>query len=152
MNVLALDPSSKSIGWAVHDVNTGITSGAWRPLSWRSAQQTEFGRHLEMCGRSGAWLADMITEHAPEVVAIETAVPIRYSRCLERLAGALMLVLYTREVLAHPVTPNTWQAWANQNCQTRLTQWRTDDKPDDIAAELILEWFMSTTAHRVVAA
>src|SRR5690554_1181509 len=119
MDILALDPSSKAIGWALAD-RAGTRSGLFHPLDWRAKAQERDARHRHMCGRAGEWLADMITAHAPSVVVMETGGgrPGRKAgldACSERLRGALFLVTYTREVLTQTVHPSTWQAWARHN-------------------------------------
>lgn len=151
MIVLALDPSSKAIGWALSDPGRMRLSGVFHPLDWRSKAQEEFARHQRMCGRAGEWLADMITDYGPCVVVLETptsSFPGRSevsTRCLQRLLGSLMLVLYTREIATVPVLPREWQGWAKHNLPGFV-------KSDEADARGILEWWMATGAHRVESA
>jgi RNase H-fold protein (predicted Holliday junction resolvase) len=146
-SILALDPSSAAIGWAIGD-----RSGAFAPLDWRGRAQEKNQRHRQMCGRAGEWLADMITDHAPDVIVIEVGGGYRRDQCSERLRGALFLVTWTREVATVHVAPTTWRAWAKRCLPGRLTKYDDDGKPDDVAAQLILEWFMATQAHHVESA
>lgn len=137
--ILAIDPSSKAVGWAVRELG-GISSGAWNVGLSRS---TGDERHRELCGRASFWLADMITEYGPEVLVIESGIVRRSSdRCLERLRGALFAVAWTREVATVCVQPRTWQSWADKNLPLFV-------KSDEADARGILAWFLANRAHRI---
>jgi hypothetical protein len=145
MNVLALDPSSEAMGWAVADT-VGSRSGAWRPRAggWASKCSKE-QLHVELCGRVASWLSDMITEHEPSVLVIECGGGRMSDRCSERLRGALFTVAWTREVATVQVHPATWQAWVRRNLPSFV-------KSDETDAYGILRWWLATQAHRVEAA
>lgn len=144
MIVLALDPSSKAIGWAVSDPVPGLRIGAWRPLGWRDAGMQTDQRHREMCGRASHWLSDMITEHGPSVIVLEVGGGRQSDRCSERLRGALLAVAWCREIATVTVHPATWQAWARRDVPGYLFDWKAAGKPDDQAARMILDWWLET--------
>lgn len=144
MIVLALDPSSKAIGWSVGSETIGRLYGAWRPLDGRAMRQETNERHRELCGRASWWLSDMLTEHAPEVLVIEVGGGYQTDKCSERLRGALLAVAWVREIATIPVAPATWQAWQTRNAPARLTDWKANGKPDADAADMMLEWALAT--------
>lgn len=143
MNVLALDPSSKAIGWAL--AGAAPQSGVYKPLNWRAAAMDADLRHMHLCGRASWWLSDMLTEHGPEVLVIECGGGRMSDRCSERLRGALFAVAWSREIATTCVHPRTWQAWCAK-CRPKFA------KSDEADACGILEWFLATQVHRVVAA
>jgi RNase H-fold protein (predicted Holliday junction resolvase) len=150
ITVLALDPASKAVGWAIGD-----RIGAWKPNDWRMHRAEESVRHSVMCGRAMLWLADRITEHEPSVIVMEAgggASRGNSDRCCERLRGALLGTAYVREVAVELVHPRTWQAWAKRQIPVRLEAWKLAGKPDDKSAQMILAWYETVCLPKLEAA
>lgn len=152
MIVLALDPSSVAIGWAVNQPGwPDFVAAKYCPTTRESRSNTTDLRHREMCGRASNWLADTITREGPSVLVIEMGGG-RIDRCSERLRGALLACAWIRDIATIPVHPNTWQAWAKRRLPERLAKWREDGKPDDESARMMLAWALETQTFRTEAA
>lgn len=56
-------------------------------------------------------------------------------KVLVELAGYL-------DILLLRPAPNTWQAWAKN--MPAFLQWKANGKPDDVSAQMLLEWALAT--------
>ena len=150
ITVLALDPSSKGLGWACSDGR----AGTWKPSDWHMAKAEETARHSTMCGRAMLWLADRITEYEPAVIVIESGGHFAIHRVSERIRGSLMGLAYIREVAVELVEPGKWQRWAKANTDWTKPKDRRDHPPDqdEKDARAILAWFQAVRLPTLEAA
>lgn len=153
MIALAFDPGL-SLGWATnstahHRGRRGVFDLDRWVSEWYGCEVSTYSdgdllaRRLA-CARR---IADSTLAHVikPDCLVVERQLAMagknrmQFNQDLEKVL--IELAGYHDILLLRPA-PNTWQAWAKN--MPAFLQWKANGKPDDVSAQMLLEWALAT--------
>ena len=109
MNILALDASSVAIGWVRWDGAQALAHGT---VKLERAEHRALPRHEALLRRMAlaeVVVADLLRQHAPDVVALEGPTTRHASHVIaqQRVCGVLLLAIHRAGLLSLEIAPST---------------------------------------------